>query len=117
MVSITKAGCTEFVANHCNSGIDSRLSKLSFFHRKHLIYRDIKPENCLIGRLSKHNSNIIHIVDFGLAKMYIDPETGRHVNYAENKNLTGTVRYMSVNAHQVNIFCSVNKRILFHSVE
>ena len=69
--------------------------------RSDLVYRDIKPENCLIGRLSKHNSNVIHIVDFGLAKQYIDPETGRHINYAENKNLTGTVRYMSVNAHQV----------------
>ena len=72
--------------------------------RSDLVYRDIKPENCLIGRLSKHNSNVIHIVDFGLAKQFIDPETGRHINYAENKNLTGTVRYMSVNAHQVCTF-------------
>ena len=67
-----------------------------------MIYRDIKPENCLVGRLSQNSSHVIHIVDFGLAKQYIDPETGRHINYAENKNLTGTVRYMSVNAHQVS---------------
>ena len=73
-----------------------------FTYRKHLIYRDIKPENCLVGRLSQNSSHVIHIVDFGLAKQYIDPETGRHINYAENKNLTGTVRYMSVNAHQVS---------------
>ena len=73
----------------------------NYTHRKHLIYRDIKPENCLVGRLSQNLSHVIYIVDFGLAKQYIDPETGRHINYAENKNLTGTVRYMSVNAHQV----------------
>ena len=74
---------------------------MAFVRRKNLIYRDIKPENCLVGRFSKNSSHVIHIVDFGLAKQFIDPETGRHIDYSENKNLTGTVRYMSVNAHQV----------------
>ena len=69
-----------------------------------MIYRDIKPENCLIGTKSNNTSGIIHIVDFGLAKQFLDPETGRHINYSENKNLTGTVRYMSVNAHQVSFY-------------
>jgi serine/threonine protein kinase len=61
----------------------------------------LKPENCLVGRLSRGHGHIVNMVDFGLAKQYIDPETGRHINYCENKNLTGTVRYMSINAHQV----------------
>ena len=69
----------------------------------------------MIGRLSKHSSNVIHIVDFGLAKQYIDPETGRHINYAENKNLTGTVRYMSINAHQVSKYlCLIIKNSFFN---
>ena len=54
----------------------------------------------MIGR-SSENRSVIHIVDLGLAKPYVDIETGRHIPYAENKNLTGTVRYMSINAHQV----------------
>ena len=82
--------------------------RINFILIKDFIHiRDIKPENCLIGRQtddptsSKKQRRLIHMVDFGLSKPYIDLETGRHIPYAENKSLTGTVRYMSLNVHQV----------------
>lgn len=39
------------------------------------------------------------MIDFGLAKKYRDPRSHQHIAYKENKNLTGTARYASINAH------------------
>ena len=57
----------------------------------------MKPDNFLIGKGAK--SAIIYIIDFGLAKRYKDPKTNQHIIYKNNKNLTGTARYASINTH------------------
>ena len=74
-----------------------QISRIEYVHTKSFIHRDIKPDNFLMG-LGKR-ANQVNIIDFGLAKKYRDPKTHIHIPYRENKNLTGTARYASINTH------------------
>ena len=76
---------------------DQLVSRLEYVHTKSFIHRVVKPDNFLIG-LGKRQ-HVIHVIDFGLAKKYRDPRSHQHIPYRENKNLTGTARYASINTH------------------
>lgn len=75
------------------------LSRFQTLHAKNIIYRDVKPENFLLGRPGMERENTVHIIDYGLAKEYIDQNSGTHIPFRSQKGPIGTARYMSVNTH------------------
>ncbi|PSS07337.1 Casein kinase 1-like protein [Actinidia chinensis var. chinensis] len=76
---------------------DQMINRIEFVHSKSFLHRDIKPENFLMGL--GRRANQVYAIDFGLAKKYRDSSTPQHIPYRENKNLTGTARYASMNTH------------------
>nr|ANO53991.1 CKI_alpha [Limulus polyphemus] len=77
---------------------DQMIGRIEYVHNKNFIHRDIKPDNFLMG-IGRHCNKVLFLIDFGLAKKYRDNRTRQHIPYREDKNLTGTARYASINAH------------------
>jgi casein kinase 1 len=89
--------CGKSICSSHDPRCREQISRIEYVHSKSFIHRDIKPDNFLMG-LGKR-ANQVNIIDFGLAKKYRDPKTHQHIAYRENKNLTGTARYASINTH------------------
>jgi casein kinase 1 len=77
---------------------DQMLQRLETLHNNRVIHRDLKPDNFVFG-LGKH-CNELYLIDFGLSKCYVHPESQVHIPFQSGKSLIGTPRYASVNNHR-----------------
>jgi len=77
---------------------EQMIDRIEYCHKLGILHRDIKPNNFLMGLGER--STQVYVMDFGLAKRYIDLETGRHQPCNKKKGLTGTVRYTTLNVHR-----------------
>lgn len=69
------------------------LELLEHIHRSGFIYRDMKPQNFLVG-LGDVESSDIYVLDFGLTKAL------QAVRKKKSRGLVGTARYASISAHR-----------------
>ncbi|CCW61504.1 unnamed protein product [Phytomonas sp. EM1] len=70
--------------------------RLEYIHKVGLIYRDIKPDNFVMGL--GPCSHIVYAIDMGLSKSWRTP-SGKHIPFVDGKSLTGTARYVSIHTH------------------
>ena len=70
------------------------LERLEYIHSKNYLHRDIKPGNFLIGNPDKSQ---IYLIDFGNARKYRSSRTGKHIPFAKNCKMYGTMIFLSSN--------------------
>jgi serine/threonine protein kinase len=72
------------------------LKCIESFHRCGFVHRDIKPGNIL----TRENPEFpVCLIDFGLSRVYVNPETGQHLPQRARVGFRGTRAYASRYAH------------------
>lgn len=72
------------------------ITRIKVLHDKHLLHRDIKPDNFLFGLESQTNK--LFLVDFGFAKRY--NYNGKHIPEKRINSLIGSPNFVSLNIHK-----------------
>ena len=81
------------IVDVCAVGIQI-IDRLEWIHSNNIIYRDIKPENFLVGI---NDPNVIYVIDFGLCKKYRSSKTGKHILPKADSKFCGNLKFSSSN--------------------
>lgn len=111
----------KFSAKSCAFLAIQLLEHLEFTHDCGLVHRDLKPANVVVGYTGSSSSGsgfsssppgsadkglcapdaerYVYLIDFGLSKLYVNPDTGQHLPHRMKRGHAGTLRFMSLATH------------------
>lgn len=76
---------------------DQMIEIMHHLHNIGVIHCDVKPDNFMINDERK-----LVLIDFGMARMFIDPTTGTHISNKVSDTFFGTPKYASFHLHLGN---------------
>lgn len=94
---ITKAPDSKFSLKTFIMLFDQMITLVQLIHERGIIHRNLHPSNFLLG--IHENSNQLFLIDFGIAKCYLDPSTEEHIPYQVGKEFLGSSQFVSINTH------------------
>ncbi|KAL7079131.1 hypothetical protein ACQ4LE_001234 [Meloidogyne hapla] len=69
-------------------------------HELGFLHRDIKPANFVIGAPGSRNANTVYVVDYGIARKFLD-QNGSMLTPRRKIKFKGTVRFAPVTMHKM----------------
>ena len=88
----------KFTLKTCLMALKQIIERLKIIHKEGIIHRDLKPENLLVTKNIR--DGLIYLIDYGLSKKYKDAKNDLHIPFKNERPLTGTLRYISINTHK-----------------
>ena len=88
----------KFTLKTCLMTLKQIIERLKIIHKEGIIHRDLKPENLLVTKNIRNG--LIYLIDYGLSKKYKDTKNDLHIPFKNERPLTGTLRYISINTHK-----------------
>ena len=88
----------KFTLKTCLMTLKQLIERLEIIHKEGIIHRDLKPENLLVNKNIRNS--MIYLIDYGLSKKYKDNKNNIHIPFRDERPITGTIRYISINTHK-----------------
>jgi len=88
----------KFTLKTCLMTLKQLIERLKIIHKEGIIHRDLKPENLLVNKNIRNG--LIYLIDYGLSKKYKDAKNDMHIPFKNERPITGTIRYISINTHK-----------------
>lgn len=73
------------------------ICRIKYIHTKRFIHSDIKPDNIVMG--TGRLGDLVHVIDFGVSREYVESLTKKHRPYREDVTPIGTPAFMSISTH------------------
>lgn len=80
----------QFTENEAKNIFKQIMTAVHYCHSNKIVHRDLKPENFIYETPNKNST--LKIIDFGLSKMYVEPQSGSYVVF---HTIAGTPYYIA----------------------